>query len=295
METKVNPWLEKKLQQIDLNPETLSLVIEIDYQKADKVTASLRQIPNVTVGTQVFDYINIKAPVEAVSAIEQIEGVKRIHYDMPKKTLSSLPTSSDIIKLLSQIPILQPFLDPILGQVRIDPVVMPNLAPDLILPFSPLRTLSIINYKYVPTSATKQALLDVPHELTGKGVKVAVLDTGILNLHPQFRMKAKELGTKTFPAPIDDNGHGQWCCSTVAGDPWMALFGMVEGMAPQTELLSVKVLGFGIGTGSLMSVLEGIEIAYKNDAKIISMSEAPMNVKAAAETKMADPVQNVAS
>jgi len=270
MPEKVNPWLEKKLKEVELGPELLSLIVQVDVTKKEHVKAELRKIADVTIVTEAFDYINIKAPSEAIPAIEKIDGVLKIHYDMPKK---GFVVPSELAKVLSQIPFFAPFVDPLLGQVRIDPVVMPYLSPDLALPFNPMKVATVVNYKYIPVSATKKELLNIEeHGLTGKGVKVAVLDTGIFNPHPQIRMKAKELGTQMFPFPVDDNGHGHWCASTVVGEPWAGIFGIADGIAPLAELLSIKVLGYGIGAGTAMSVIEGMEKAYKNGAKIVSMS-----------------------
>lgn len=266
----LNPWLERKLGEVELGPEILSLILEIDLAKKDQVKSELRKIPSLTLGAEAFDYINVKAPVEAIPYIEKIEGVKRIHYDMPTK---SLAYPFEFSKALSRIPAFAPFVDPILGQIKGDPVLIPYMSPEMLLPINPLKALSLSNYSYVPVSVTKKDLLDVPnHGLTGKGVTVAVIDTGVFNPHPQMRMKAKQFGTAMFPLPVDDNGHGHWCCSTVAGEPWAALFGMTDGMAPSVNLLAIKVLGYAIGTGTQMSVLEGMDIAYKNGAKIISMS-----------------------
>lgn len=258
-ESKLNKWLARKFGEVELGPELLSLIIQVDITKKDEVKSALRKIPDVTVRIQAFDYINILAPVEAIPDIEKIEGVVKIHYDMPTKVLSS--------------PISNPLVDPLLGQIHIDPILIPAISLDMFLPLNPLKTLALPQTKYIPVNVTKQALLDVPeHGLTGKGVKVAVLDTGVFNFHPQMKMKAKEFGTQLFPLPLDDNGHGTWVCATVAGEPWASLFGLTDGIAPSAELLSVKVLGYGIGAGSQMSVLAGMEKAYQNGAKIISMS-----------------------
>jgi len=258
-ESKVNQWLERKFSEVELGPEMLSLIIQVDIKKREEVKSALRKITDVTVRTQAFDYINILAPIEAIPNIEKQEGVVKIHYDMPTKILS--------------LPFPTPLNDPLMGKTHADPVIIPAITLDMLLPLNPLKTIELPKYKYIPVSITKQALLDVEgHGLTGKGVKVAVLDTGIFNPHPQILFKAREFGTTMFPIPIDDNGHGTWVCSTVVGEPWAAPFGLTDGIAPAAELLAIKVLGYGIGAGSQMSVLEGMEKAYLNGAKIISMS-----------------------
>lgn len=259
---KVNPWLSAKLKEVSLgNPETLSLIVQVEIAKMESVKLELTKIADVSVVSQSFDYINVTAPAEAISAIEKIDGVVIVHYNMPVKQVSQ------------PFPIPFWMSDPLLGEIKLDTVVMPTgFTPELFLPLNPLRLSTIIMYKYVPTAQTKDALIDVTTELTGKGVKVAVLDTGILNTHPQIGMRAKELGTTLFPFPVDDNGHGHWCCSTIMGDPWAGIFGLGDGIAPGVDLTSIKVLGFGVGTGTVMGVIEGMEKAYLQGAKIISMS-----------------------
>ena len=104
----------------------------------------------------------------------------------------------------------------------------------------------------------------------GKGVKVAVLDTGIDYRHPD--LKANYRGgydiINNDNDPLDDNGHGTHCAGTIAA----VLDGKgVVGVAPMAELYGVKVLA-GSGGGSSTSVIQGIEWAVANRMDIISMS-----------------------
>lgn len=107
--------------------------------------------------------------------------------------------------------------------------------------------------------------------LTGAGVRIAVLDTGINSGHPDFSDRA--VTAESFiegEGPEDSHGHGTHCIGTACG-PWQPGSGPGYGVAPGTEIFSGKVLGAD-GSGSDTSILAGIDWALENDCQIISMS-----------------------
>ena len=104
-------------------------------------------------------------------------------------------------------------------------------------------------------------------KLTGEGVTVAVLDTGIQLDHPAFR--DVELITKNFTeAPDEDtHGHGTHCAGTIFGrDVNGCRIGVARGVR---RALIGKVIGPGGSTGSLV---KAIQWAMQENAHIISMS-----------------------
>ncbi|CAJ37945.1 S8 family serine peptidase [Methanocella arvoryzae] len=107
---------------------------------------------------------------------------------------------------------------------------------------------------------------------TGKGVKVAVVDTGIDGSHPDFKGRITEfkdfVGSKT--EAYDDFGHGTHCAGIIGGSG-AASGGKYKGVAPEVTFTGIKVLGKD-GSGSLDTILAGINYAAKSDAQIISMS-----------------------
>jgi serine protease AprX len=107
---------------------------------------------------------------------------------------------------------------------------------------------------------------------TGKGIKVAVIDTGIDASHPDLKGKVVEWkdfvnGKKT---PYDDYGHGTHCAGIIGGTG-AASDGKYKGAAPGVQFIGIKVLGKD-GSGGLSAILQGIEYAANSDAKVISMS-----------------------
>ncbi|MEV4938970.1 S8 family serine peptidase [Streptomyces zaomyceticus] len=108
--------------------------------------------------------------------------------------------------------------------------------------------------------------------LTGKGVKVAVLDTGADLAHPDLAGRVTE--SKSFIAGqevADRNGHGTHVASTVGGSG-AGSDGKEKGVAPGATLAVGKVLS-DEGSGSESEIIAGMEWAAKDiDAKIVSMS-----------------------
>ncbi|MEZ0346305.1 MAG: S8 family peptidase [Infirmifilum sp.] len=120
----------------------------------------------------------------------------------------------------------------------------------------------------------------------GKGVVVAVLDTGIDYTHPELKGKiawcAYTVGVKTYTGTnlkncADRNGHG----THVAGIIAATVNGVGSaGVAPNVTLYAIKVLN-DAGSGTYTDIAEGIILAVKgpdgvvgtsDDAKILSMS-----------------------
>ncbi|MGZ9932581.1 S8 family serine peptidase [Streptomyces sp. NC-S4] len=107
--------------------------------------------------------------------------------------------------------------------------------------------------------------------MTGRGVKVAVLDTGVATEHPDLIGCIEE--TASFvpgQAAEDGHGHGTHCIGTVAG-PASPQQGPRYGVACDARILAGKVLandGFGPDGG----ILAGIEWAIARGAKVISLS-----------------------
>ncbi|MFI9780193.1 S8 family peptidase [Streptomyces sp. NPDC051956] len=107
---------------------------------------------------------------------------------------------------------------------------------------------------------------------TGKGTKVAVLDTGIDAEHPD--LKGKVVESKDFTGSAsgadDRQGHGTHTASTVAGTG-AASDGKEKGVAPDAGLLIGKVLNDS-GSGSTSGIIEGMQWAVDSGADVISMS-----------------------
>lgn len=103
----------------------------------------------------------------------------------------------------------------------------------------------------------------------GRGVTVAVLDTGVDHSHPAFA--GVEIVEEDFTGDGngDQNGHGTHCAGTICGrDVNGTRIGIARGV---TRLLVGKVLG-KYGGGSTQAIYDGMQWALKNGAHVISMS-----------------------
>ncbi|WP_063780584.1 S8 family serine peptidase [Nonomuraea sp. SBT364] len=121
----------------------------------------------------------------------------------------------------------------------------------------------------VPQVGAPQAWQD---GFDGKGVKVAVLDTGIDETHPDVKDKVVEARNFTDdPSAKDEHGHGTHVAATVAG-VGAASGGLRKGVAPGAELMIGKVLDAS-GSGSESQVLAGMEwAARESGAGVVNMS-----------------------
>lgn len=103
---------------------------------------------------------------------------------------------------------------------------------------------------------------------TGRGVRVAVVDSGIDTEHPDLKGKVRESveavaedGRIEFrPSTSGDQaGHGTACA------------GIITSIAPDVDLYSVKVLGpKGSGSGDMFLV--GLDYAIKQKFRVINLS-----------------------
>ncbi len=106
---------------------------------------------------------------------------------------------------------------------------------------------------------------------SGKGVRVAVLDTGFDLEHPDFL--GRNIVSRSFipgEAVQDGHGHGTHCVGTSCG-PKMAGQGPRYGIAYDAEIFVGKVLS-NAGSGGDAGILAGISWAISQKCRIISMS-----------------------
>lgn len=114
----------------------------------------------------------------------------------------------------------------------------------------------------------------VPGTLTGKGVKVGILDSGIDTKHPDLQVAGGAcmmtvLRIDGCPNSYnDDNGHGTHVAGIIAAKN--NAIGVV-GIAPNAQIYSVKVLD-KLGDGTTSTMMAGVEWAIKNKMDIINIS-----------------------
>jgi subtilisin len=116
-----------------------------------------------------------------------------------------------------------------------------------------------------------QSIKALDSRFSGKGIKVAVLDTGFDLDHPDFHGRVITSQSFIPGQPVqDDNGHGTHCIGTACG-PRNPVRGRRYGIAHEAEILVGKVLT-NQGSALGRSTLAGIEWAVNQGCHVVSMS-----------------------
>ena len=147
-----------------------------------------------------------------------------------------------------------------------------------------LSSLSQVSFIYSLSKAT--TLMNVAKKifeldglsLSGRGVNVAFIDTGIAP-HPDFLLEEdRVIYFKDFVGGkekiYDDNGHGTFVSGVCAGNGCLS-GGKYCGIAPQAKIISLKALN-GKGEASADKIIDAMQWVYNNhkqyDIKVVCMS-----------------------
>jgi len=107
---------------------------------------------------------------------------------------------------------------------------------------------------------------------TGKGIKVAVVDSGVEYDHPALEKSVRSgvkveyderaennYRIKPDDKPSDMSGHGTACA------------GIIHSIAPEAEIYSVRVLGRNM-SGRAIQFAAGLDWAIENDMQVVNLS-----------------------
>ncbi len=149
-------------------------------------------------------------------------------------------------------------------------IIEPTYTPLALNSFTPKGVVGDAEYQAV--WGVRHIGSKVAHDkgITGSGVKVAVIDTGINYDHPDLIGNYKG-GYDFFyndSDPMDDNGHGTHVAGTIGAK--LNAVGVV-GVAPEVSLYAVKAFDFN-GVGDETAVIAGIQWAVDNGMDIINFS-----------------------
>lgn len=164
--------------------------------------------------------------------------------------------------------------------VEVEPVRKLNVLPDLsqaLITSGKMQVQRIKPTEQVPWGI--QALYNNPLLIKpsgGAGVNVAILDTGILKIHPDLKNRIK--GCKDFSGVAlvvdgkcdDKNGHGTHVAGIIAADGGADGLG-IYGVVPEANLFAYKVCSNN-GTCWADDIAVALRTAADNGANIVNMS-----------------------
>lgn len=141
-------------------------------------------------------------------------------------------------------------VNPHILQVDIDPIVKKS------------QQIEGWGYQTVRASETKQ------YGLTGKGIKIGIIDTGIRTNHPDLHIAGGVSFIEGSYSYEDDEGHGTHVAGIIGALDNQ--FGII-GVAPEAEIYAIKSLN-SVGLGRLSDVIAGVNWAIQNEIDIINLS-----------------------
>ena len=142
--------------------------------------------------------------------------------------------------------------------------------------------------KYISSVAKVFAQMNIAKEVmnisevqkvfTGKGINIAVIDTGIAPHLDFCSFENRILHFEDFifdkQSPYDDNGHGTFVCGVLAGNGFLS-GKRYSGVAPNANIIMCKALDKKGETGSL-TILKAMQWIYDNrnryNIKVVCMS-----------------------
>ena len=201
---------------------------------------------------------------EAITADEQRERGTQL-LDLGERVRKhQTPILSTLQKMNAPVPIVHSIVNAV--STRLTPAQLAEIAKldevDLVRLDIPEHVTTLNESTHVIEALEAQQDLGA----NGRGVKVAILDTGIDKNHPALLGKVvDEISTAAQPITVPGL-HATHVAGIVASNDVV-----FRGIAPQAELVNIKVLD-SAGFGTPTSVIQGLEQAVRRGALVASLS-----------------------
>ena len=275
-ERKISPAFEQYLSECGPNDKRDAIVIYRAPMSEDE-----RHLGRLRALGKRLDYVRARAAAQGPIQAKLMEdykraGSKHLSNKSGRRELEIAPIGANTLPVASA-QITRKTLPALASQQNVV-AILPNQRIHLIKPKE-------VDYSELSRQENKDGLtwglkhLEIPAlwkkiKGKGKGIKVAVLDTGVHSVHPALGDRVKDfivvdpLGRRIKATPAFDCGsHGTHVCGTIAGGKTPD--GVSIGIAPEATLLVAGVL---VGDATLQSLIEGITWAIEKGADIINMS-----------------------
>jgi subtilisin family serine protease len=130
----------------------------------------------------------------------------------------------------------------------------------------------------------------LPAQMTGRGAKVAIIDSGADNKHPLLKHVTNGVdltGNGNRSTWVEDLiGHGSHCSGIIAGQGSEGV--ALRGFAPQAELHMLKVFP----GGRYSTLLDALEYCIENQIDVVNLSLGGSDASEALEQKLEEAVEN---
>jgi len=303
---KVDPALLARMRSDPL--AVLPVIVEMQHPAAPFVAA-----PNVARANEALDLLRqYGTPVAALALIDSAAGfanadgidalslvptVAFVHYDATVGPLTAAaPAPGTVRAEIPPPPTLTPIPTPVLTPIP-TPIPTPTAVLTLTPTPAPLAATPAPTPTPTPTSTPTPTPTPVPtptpltqsaavypsvvnadqvwqQGLSGRGVTVAVLDSGVAADPDLGNRILASVNFADQRVSSDPGGHGTHVAGIVAGNGTRSA-GQFVGVAPEANIVDVRVLG-RTGSGRISSVVGGIEwvIAHKSayGIRVINMS-----------------------
>jgi len=269
-EEKISPSFERILAGKARNEKTPAVVF---FHPAGQQPLSAPNLPRdkraAFFRTTAQEHMALQAPIlrSHVNATKKAAG--------PSTTVEATPLASSIMPS-ARVDVTQTTLVQLAQRPEVA-VIMPNQRIHLIKPKA-VRDEDVSSFEVRKKMTWGLDALQIPAvwEKTkkGRGVRVAVLDTGVYPKHPALDGRVEDfvivdpLGRRISATPaFDSSNHGTHVCGTVAGGK--TADGIAIGVAPNVKLLVGGVL---IGDATVSTLVTGLTWAVEQGAHVINMS-----------------------
>jgi serine protease AprX len=220
--------------------------------------------------------LNVLKNIQPAKSEANLPGMSQVEQDLSELTENRLDSSwlTNMVRMTAT-----PSMIGKLARSKQVAFVMPNLEVRLPLP------VEVTEADVKPTQAQQNRnkrswgleRLRIPQlweqNLTGEGVLIGHLDTGVEALHPDLEGKVSEFalfdprGQIVRCDAFDSDSHGTHTAGTMVGG---VASGIAIGVAPRAKLVSALVLLRG--TGTFWQIIKGMEWAVSRRVRIINVS-----------------------
>ncbi|MED3997554.1 S8 family serine peptidase [Peribacillus frigoritolerans] len=288
----------KALEQLETNTTfTISPDIDANSTELVKVIVEFEQAPAK------IEVMKQAAKGKKLSSADANEKVKKAHKDF-KQHVQSLKSQKNVTNYkVEDVNITREYTKSINGVA----MTLPGVAVENLLQSGVVkRIFKDYEVKVEPPVKTKETIdpkmadsipqigVDKLHSenITGKGIKVGVLDTGVDYNHPDLKDAYKggydfidndadpmettyedwiNAGKPEYPGLVYYTNHGTHVAGTIAAQKKNNADYALKGVAPEVDLYAYRVLG-PLGGGDTAGILAGLDQAITDGMDVINMS-----------------------